>query len=54
MMNEKEDLTWTLCPHGKSVSVAQWVIDNYSDKTATRAVDVWVRASQQILDAEES
>ena len=54
MMNEKEDLTWTLCPHGKSLSVAQWVIDNYSDKTATRAVDVWVRASQQILDAQES
>ena len=50
----KEDLTWTLCPHGKSKNVAQWVVDNFSDKTATRAVDVWVRASQQILDKEDS
>ena len=54
MMSEKEDLTWTLCPHGKTVSVAQWVVDNFSHKTDTRAVDVWVRASQQVLDAEGS
>lgn len=54
MSMSKEDLTWTLCPHGKSKNVAQWVVDNFSDKTATRAVDVWVRASQQILDKEYS
>ena len=48
-----EDLTWTLRPHGKSKNVAQWVVDNFSHKTDTPAVDRWVKASQQILDAEE-
>lgn len=48
-----EDLTWTLCPHGKSKSVAQWVVDNFSHKTDTRAVDTWVKASQQILEKQD-
>ena len=47
-------LIWLLSPHGKGKNMAQWVVDNFSEKTATRAVDVWVRASQQILDAEEN
>lgn len=48
-----QDLIWTLSPHGKNKSVAQWVVDNFSHKTDTRAVDVWVKASQQILDTDE-
>jgi len=47
-------LIWVLSPHGKGKNMAQWVIDNFQDRTDYNpTVERWVEASQQILDTEE-
>jgi hypothetical protein len=47
-----EDHTWVLSPHGKQKHVAQWVVDNYEDRTDyvdNHTLHKWVMASKQIL-----
>tara|TARA_R110000737_G_scaffold328962_1_gene343853 strand:+ start:510 stop:1043 length:534 start_codon:yes stop_codon:yes gene_type:complete len=46
-----DDMTWCLAPHGKSYEIASWVVQNYKQDTYTNTtVEMWVNASQQILD----
>jgi hypothetical protein len=43
-----------LSPHGKGKNMAQWVVDNFQNRTDYNpTVERWVEASQQILDTEE-
>ncbi len=48
------DLIWVLSPHGKGKNMAQWVVDNFQNRTDYNpTVEKWVKASQQILDTDE-
>jgi len=51
---DEEDLTWTLSPHGRTLQVAQWIVETYADRVGeNEATERWVTASQQILDMEK-
>jgi hypothetical protein len=45
------DLTWCLSPHGKSLTVARWVVKNYKQDTYENGMqETWVTASEQIIE----
>ena len=47
-------LIWLLSPHGKGKNMAQWVVDNFQDRTAYNpTVENRAKASQPILATEE-